>query len=1371
MINRNIERILFMLRIKNIFLSVVFVVFMLCSVLLPAQTSNYYATENGLSSNLINCIYQDKKGFVWIATEYGLNRFDGMKFNLYNHIDGDTTSLKDNYVRTLFETSDERLLVGTIKGLIQYKWESNAFVPVHLKQYEDEVETHITGIIELNNGDCWIATSGKGLFTLKRGEYTAYYAADISIKLSSNYLYSIYKDANGNIWIGSENNGLNCYNLRSNEVKIFRYPAISSDNISSIVEDRNGNLFIGTLTKGLNRYDRERGRFVPVKNDDKGTQLICTLLINSDNQLLIGTDGQGLKIYNELDDKMENYEVNTVSFDFSKSKIHAIFEDNKGGIWLGMFQKGVVYVPKVQNRFEYYGYKSSQHNIIGSCCVMSLCKDYKNILWVATDNDGIYGVDELTKHTVHFTQTASPQSVPDIILSVFEDSHRNLWIGSYFKGLAKIDRKTGNCQYITELSNEKVYYITEDKQGRLLISTFGSGMYLMELNTGDLTHYESSKREEDNFSIDELTNDWINYILCDSEGLIWIGHYKGLSCFDPVKKTFINYNNTNNLLPGNIVTALYEDSKGTIWIGTTMGLYRFDKKSGSFEGFPRQNNPAANMICGISEDNDGYIWVSTYRGIYKLNSSTRSFSYYYTGDGLQGNEFTRGAVFKDKQGKLYFGGTNGITAFYPRDITDNKKSSRLHLTGFYLFNQPANQGDGSGHHETVSLPAFDATAFRLSHKDHTFTIEFSTLDFINPEQTVYAYKMEGLNNNWTTTYPGVNKVTYNNLAPGDYLFCVKLYDDPESEKKISIHIDWPWYQSWWAMFIYIILTLILITGIVSFIYSRIHYRQELLKKEHAQEINEAKLQFFINISHEIRTPMTLIINPLEKLIRNKTDSIRHQAYLIMYRNAQRILRLINQLMDIRKIDKGLMRINCRETDMVGFIDDLMHTFDYSAKQKKIHFLFEHSMKQLQVWVDLNNFDKVMLNVLSNAFKFTPNNGEIIVRLSTGSGDKRLSVNEYFEIRVIDNGIGVDMNNIERIFDRFYQVDTTQKDAKGTGVGLHLSRQLVELHHGIIYAEKRNDNSRGIAFVIRLPMGNAHLHEDELETAEAAAQRVAMYYDSERAMIADEITMPEETIFPVKSKTKYKVLVVEDEDELRHFIESELSAFYRVKICNDGKEALDLVLKNNFDAIVSDVMMPVMDGITLTRKIKQNININHTPVILLSAKTQAEDHIEGLGIGADAYLDKPFRTDILVQTINNLIANREILRTKFSGHQEYDGQITPLQLKSSDELLMNRVLKVINEQLANPKLNVELLASKVGLSRVHLHRKLKELTNQNARDFIRGIRLKQAALLLSEKKFTVSDVAYATGFNNIPHFSTSFREFYGMSPTEYVEKIN
>jgi ligand-binding sensor domain-containing protein/signal transduction histidine kinase/DNA-binding response OmpR family regulator len=1310
------------------------------------------------------------RGFIWIASEYGLTRFDALKFVKYQHIENDENSINDNYVRTIFESSREELFIGTILGLMQYCVETDNFKEIKMIQENDTVTAHVMGIIEVENGDLWIATSGHGLFILHKGEQFASYEAYISTRLSSIYLNAIYKDSNGLIWFGTDANGVNSYNRKNKEITKFRAPdKISSNNISAITEDRDGNLFVGTLTRGLNKYDREKGCFVSVQSKTN-SQFIYSMLVDNDNRLLIGTDGQGLKYYNAETNAIEDFDANLAPFDFNKSKVHAIFQDKNNDIWLGLFQKGVLHIPTEQNIYDYYGYRSINNDFIGSNCVMSITKDKKNTLWIATDNDGLYGLDEKTKRSVHFYQKPSSQSMSDIALCVFEDSENNLWIAAYMKGLARVNRKTGQCEYIAQLPNEKVCYITENNKKQLLIATLGSGVFMLDILSGEIQHYESSKQEENNWTIDELCNDWINNILCDSEGLIWIGHYKGLSCFNADKKTFINYNNTNNLLPGCIVNTLCEDSYGAIWIGTTSQLYRFDKANGTMENIQQPSNKGGEMICGICEDNDGNIWFSTYHGIYKFNPNTYKFSHYYAGNGLPDNEFTRGAVFKDSKGKLYFGGTNGVTSFYPNDITEPQTEQPLYLTAFYVSNKSIHKGDISGNHEIMETSVLDANTFHLSHEDNTFTMEFSNFDFVNAKHTIYEYMMYGKQTEWISMPPGINQVTYNNLQPGQYKFMIRVANLPDSQKTIFIKIDYPWYQSGWATVLFFLFGISLILAIIGFIYAKIHYRHELLIKEHNQEINEAKLQFFINISHEIRTPMTLIINPLEKLLKTNSDEKTHQTYMIIYRNAQRILRLINQLMDVRKLDKGLVRLGCRETDIVGFINDLMNTFEYLAEQKNINFTFDTPFDDLKVWIDLNYFDKVMLNVLSNAFKFTHENGEILVKLTTGNGDKRLETDEYFEIRTVDNGIGIDVNNIERIFERFYQIPQTTIDTKfGTGIGLHLARELVKLHHGIIYAEKRNDSETGIQMVIRIPLGKEHLSPDELETPEKAAIRTSMYFNANNEL-SDEKDDRNKPLPISASKTKYKVLVVEDEDELRRYITKELSATYRITGCSNGKEALELILKERFDAVVSDVMMPVMDGITLTYKIKQNININHIPIILLTAKIQEKDFIEGLEKGADAYITKPFHTSVLEQTINNLIANREILRKKFSGGQEYDDKITRIEMKSADEILMNRVMKIISDNLSNQELNVEFLADNVGMSRVHMHRKLKELTNQSARDFIRNIRMKQAALLLSENKFGVAEVAYATGFSNVSHFSTSFRGFYGMSPTEYVENL-
>ena len=889
-----------------------------------------------------------------------------------------------------------------------------------------------------------------------------------------------------------------------------------------------------------------------------------------------------------------------------------------------------------------------------------------------------------------------------------------------------------------------------------------------------MKHYESAKDETGDLKRNELVNDWINYIFCDSEGFIWLGHYKGVSCFNPLTGSFINYRQVNTLISGCVGYAIQEDYSGNIWAGTTDGLYCFNKKTEELKRFTTADGLSNNVICGLCEDSRHDIWLSTYMGISKYDVKNNRFVNYYSGDGLQGNEFTHGAFYKDKKGKIYFGGINGVTYFSPERIGSVSKETNVWVTDFYVFNHPIHKNSLSGGEPVIDTSVQDANQFRLSYKDNTFSIVFSTLQYNNPEQISYQYKVDELGSQWLSTEPGVNRVTYNNLPPGQYTFQVRAlnYGNYSETRTVKILITPPWYQTWWAYCVYITLAGLLVLGIVNYILSRMRHRREIMKREHAEQLNEAKLQFFINISHEIRTPMTLIINPLEKLLADKKDGELHKTYLMIYRNAQRILRLINQLMDVRKLDKGQMFMKFRETDMVGFIADLMQTFEYMARKKNIRFVFKHEMPQLKVWIDLNNFDKVLMNILSNAFKYTPDGGEVQVSLSTGRDiTRRDALRDYFEIVITDSGIGIDRNKIERIFERFYQIDNdVTKSNFGTGIGLHLSRSLVQLHHGIIFAENRED-APGSRFIIRIPLGSAHLRTDELETVDADT---VMFHTVDKPVLAkleEELMMEEEEPQTgTKAKTRLRILVVEDEIEIKAYLKSELSDEYKVETCNNGKEAYDLILRDTPDLVISDVMMPEMDGLALCRKIKQNTNVNHVPIILLTARSKPEDTLEGMETGADAYMVKPFNTELLKRTIANLIANRRLLRNKFSGAQQQEDKIEKITMKSGDEILMGKIMKVVNEHLDDPTLNVEMLASEVGLSRVHVHRKLKELTNLSTRDFIKNIRLQQAATLLAQDhKLTVSEIAYATGYTNLSHFSSSFREKYGMSPKEYMNQ--
>lgn len=1352
---------------------------------MKAQTGKFYSTDKELSNSLINAVYQDRKGFIWIATENGLNKFDGTRFSIYRHNAMDSTSLKNNYVRTLFEDSRGNFWIGCINGLQRYDRATDNFHELFISRKDGRKNPHITSIIERRNGDLWIATSGQGAISLKKNSNPASFhiETELTDRIGSNYLNVIFEDSRQNLWIATEEKGLYRYSPENKELKSYKAPYhIAGDDVSAICEDAHGQIFVGTLTKGLFRLSsRQEGNFEPVLYQNRMNLNIRTLIIDTRGKLIIGTDGEGVKEYQPQQDIIVDSEINAGPFDFSKSKVHSLIEDKDHNLWLGIFQKGLILVPGISNKFDYYGHKSIHNNTIGSSCVMAIHTDEQATIWIGTDNDGLYAINDQGKQLRHYThQAGNPQSVPGTILCLYEDSNQELWLGSYFDGLARINKQTGTCQDVTSLlqgnlnaGKPKVSCIIEDKNKNLWVGTYGSGLYKINLPTQHVTYYESTRNENDDWSINRLPNDWISYLLEDKEGMIWIGTYKGLAVLNPQTDNFINYKKQNNLLPGYVVYSLLESSNGEIWAGTSEGLVCLNKDRLTPVLFTTADGLPSDIICGLAEDEKKNIWISTHQGISKLNPPEKKFINYYAGDGLQGNEFTRTAVFKDKRGKIFFGGTNGVTAFYPQDITEIKKEMNVLITGFHVANRPVKKGDKSGNNVITDTAVMDTEQFTLAYNENTFSIDFSVLEFSNPDRISYQYKIKELGDEWISTQPGTNRVTYSSLKPGKYTFSVQARDHNNFSniRTVTIAITPPWYQTWWAKVIWGCLGALLIYALTMYILSRIRHRQEVMRQKHMEQINEAKLQFFINISHEIRTPMTLIISPLEKLLAEHSE--KQPVYLMIYRNAQRILRLINQLMDIRKLDKGQMHLKFRETDIVGFINDLMQTFNYQAQKKNITFTFEKELEgadSLKVWIDLNNFDKVLMNVLSNAFKYTHEGGNIEVLLKTGHNDAyRGALKDYFEIDITDNGIGIDKNKIEQIFERFYQIDNDMTQSNfGTGIGLHLSRSLVELHHGIIKAENREDG-QGTRFIIRLPLGSNHLKAEELENPEETGSEPTIsqlpkdsIYETEEENKTNEYRKP-------KAKTRYRVLIVEDDEEIRRYIRSELDSDFRIYECTNGREGLETILKEKPDLVISDVMMPEMDGITLCRKIKQNININHIPIILLTAKSKAEDQIEGLEIGADAYIVKPFNTELLRTTISNLIANRERLRGKLVGEQQVEEKITKIEMKSNDEILMSKVMKTINDHLADPTLNVEMLAANVGMSRVHMHRKLKELTNQSARDFIRSIRLKQAANLLREKNLSVSEVAYATGFSNLSHFSNTFRDFYGISPSEYKEQ--
>lgn len=1331
-----------------------------------AQEGRLLSVEEDISSSMITQLYQDKEGIIWISTEDGLNRYDGAKFTIIGK-EGNS-HLLSNHVRRTFEDSRNRFFIATLNGVQLYDRAIGEFttIPIYLPDGKS-IHANTTSVIERSNGEIWIGTSGYGIFKLNEENGKLFFTQQQSD--SSNLLIdNIFEDSKGRLWLLSPS----CIYQIKNEKHINSYlEGGLSENFTSFCEDNSGNLYVGSRHSGMFLYDEEDDSFHSIPYHQKLT--ITDLYLANQEEIYLGTDGNGVKIYNIREKKIKDSNFNITTLDFSKAKVHSLIKDNQGNTWIGCFQKGVIIIPAITNGFNYIGYKSVTSNSIGSCCVMAICRDHEGLLWIGTDGDGIYVTYPNGKQKAHYPNLSGKENCT--VMSIFEDSNHQIWAGTYQYGLFKIDRTTGQSKQMslpdsTSQDKPRIYSIIEDKNKRLWMASMGSGIYQIDMNTLDVTLLPSYNGDLDpDIHKNALFNNWVNCVYYSSDNKLYFGTYNGFGCMDINTHDFVSTYGVNQFLQGEVVCAIYEDKEKNIWIGTHNGLKKFNTQTKEFKSFTTEDGLPSNSIAAIKGDENNNLWISTNYGISRFHIQSENIVSFYTRDGLQGNEFTKGAAFQGIRGDINFGGPGGVTFFNPQEIINPSKKPQIKISDFYVHDKAIHKGVKSGKEVIIDTNVSKAKEFHLSHLDNSFSIEFTAMEYYNPERITYQYNFNG--NGWITLRNGENHVSFSDLEPNIYHLQVRAkdYNTYSDTIEVSIIISPPWYATGWAKLLYTMVACILVIAISLQIRHRFRARQQMLEHKHAEEINEAKLQFFINISHEIRTPMSLIISPLQKLIATDSDKDRQQNYNMIYRNAERILQLINQLMDIRKIGKGKMELKFKETNIVEFIKDFYDNFNYYAKTKDISIEYTCDFEELLVYIDPKNFDKIIFNLLSNALKYTPRGGHIQIQLQTGNNPVAATkeLQNYLEINVIDNGIGLEESEINRIFDRFYQIRNGENNSStGTGIGLHLTRSLVELHHGEISA-KNNEGGTGSCFTIRIPLGKEHLRAEEIDYSEDIKQAKPHSIKEKEEEV--RLIVEENTSEKLKSKSKFRVVIVEDDEEIRRYLYNELGNNFHIQEFNNGKDALSSILKKAPDLVITDVMMPEMDGMTLCKKIKQNVNINHIPVVMLTAKTREEDTVEGLMQGADAYITKPFNIEVLKQTVHNLIKGRELLKNNFSGKQVQEEKIKKIEAESPDERLLNRVMKVINENIGNADLNVEMIANEVGISRVHLHRKLKELTSQSTRDFIRNIRLKQAASLLAKKKHSVAEVASLTGFNNLTYFSTVFKESYGVSPSSYMNQ--
>ena len=1271
-------------------------------------------TSGKLSSSLINCIVQDKYGYIWVGTEYGLSKFDGYRFTNYLHNEEDTTSITDNIISDLLVDKKGNLWIGCAKGLMRYNYETNNFSRL---QFPDGRKPRIYSMVESHRGDILLGTAGYGLYSVKdngiektaNNRFTIRWERAYAERDSDVFFTHIYEDKHHYLWQSSHLLTFTRFIEKQGKVqrKDFKSPYGAP---VAFIQHRPQAMLIVCMY-GIIYYDYRTGRIADAGYDlgtFKNHVTINNATFDHDGNLYISTSEHGALIIKKGSNKVEQLENSNSNFNLSTAFVNDIIEDKDNNLWIGCYKKGLYLLNQRQQAFSSWSF-SAQNYIIGSS-VSSIAPGENGETWCTVQNSGVFCFDASGKIIAHPTSPAGT-------CIIYKDRQGAYWI-SNGSALYSYNPHTGTYQEKLTFTSAGIYCMTDDNQGNLYISVYSKGLYIYNVESGKVTVLNMRQRGNKGF----LCNDWVRSMAFDHTGHLWIGTSNGVSCLNTKTLSFKDFG-WNIILKDRQANGICEGKNGNMIIGTEEGLYLFDRKNNKTLALPHAEVLKGKQVCSIIKDHQGDLWISTTMGIWQYDQKNRQFIGHINGNGLTTREYVLGSSMHTASDLIAFGTSDGITTFYPERVRAKKMElGDVHLTNFIIDGKPIN---------------CLTDEFTIPYEENSFTLEFSLLNYRNTDNISFQYRInEG---KWNSTNEGSNAVSFNKLKPGSYTLEVRAMSNGNFSKKstiIHIKVCDPWYASTWAFLLYFLTA----AGIILYII----YRYERHRKE---DLEETKMQFLINATHDIRSPLTLIMGPLNKLKTRITDAESKQDIDTIDRNAQRLLLLVNQILDERKIDKDQMHLHCQKTDLKEFLRGIMSLYNFNVQERSITLSLkeDESLKEegnLQVWIDRINFDKVISNLLSNAMKYTSDGGEITLIIGKNK--------ESAIIKVEDTGIGLKEEKTDRLFERFYQGNNNSDiHIEGTGIGLNLCRALVKMHGGTIRAYNRTDGIKGSCFEVNIPLGKEHLkpeeilQEDSTKTAESTGKRT-------------------------QANRNFNILIVDDDAEIAHYIKTELSDWYRFDHARNGKEGLKMLLTGKYDLVISDVMMPEMDGVTMLKKIKGNSNVSDIPVILLTSKSEVENRLEGLRKGADAFLAKPFNMEELHILIDNLVDNVRRIRGKYSGAQGQKAKIEQIQVKGNNDALMERVMKYMNEHLTDPDLNVEKLTEDVGISRAQLHRKLKEIAGVSAGEFIRNLRLEQAARLIEEGQINITQVAYSVGFSNQTHFSTVFKKHYGMSPSEYAE---
>jgi len=1371
-------------KIGRIYLLVYIFISLLFSHYGQAKEINFRKIDmnSGLSFNSVMCIMEDSEGYLWIGTREGLNRYDGYEFEIFKHNPYDSTSLSNSHINHIFEDSNHTIWIGTSNGLNKYHPKTNGFSKYLAPRDSSSLSNnYVKTIIENNDKKIWIGTSnGISIYSPETNKFNHLYLE--TTPTYSNNIISLFKDVNDLIWIGTKGglylweNGITRHLVVDPDIETGNEPF----EIRDIKQGNDGVYWIATEMHGIYCVSYSSGE-LNVKlhwhtdNSNIASNQVRRLLVE-DSSIWLATLS-GLSIYD-----ISSKDFNNILYSFekpdgiSRGSIHDILKDQFNGYWIATYSGGLNYYNKQNNLFDHYKRTSGNTNGLSENDVNGFLEDEKGSMWVTTGR-GLNHFDLKTGKFKYYSDEAKNQLSNRIIKSIASDAEGNLWIGTY-DGLNFYDKKQNKFKQFyhipdqNSLNQNQVHALHLDEDGLLWIG----------MNIGELQTYNPMTNR---FTEVPNVGNIVSYIYEDSHNNLWIGTRSGLKCINRITKEPIDISKIiagfeSELLFINWIT---EDSSGRLWLGTqSSGLFLIEDKKLHWLGQNIDLN--ISTINAILEDNEGYLWISTNGGITKLeykendkNDPSVNTINFTKAQGLQGPQFNPGSAYKASDGKFYFGGINGFNAFYPDSIKKKTLFPKVIITKLQIHSSKTDQ-DIEKTNKITHLA--NRSTVRLKYNQRNISLSFSGINFVNPEGTEYRYKLKGRGHGWIYT-KGERMLNFSYLPIGEHNLDLQASTDPfvwgEDITTLKIIVLPPWWLSNYAYVSYFIIFILLLYLFFHFsqrwarLKNKLSMEQVIHEKE--QRMYESKLEFFTDISHELRTPLTLILAPLEKIMQHtKLPNSLNTDLLMIERNGRKMMEMINQVLNLRQFETGQFgRLKATHEDFVHFIKELTLSFKPLATSRNIDFICQIKPEKLKMWFDNNKLEIVIFNLLSNAFKHAPENGTVKItvtttnQLSTTHRNQKEDFENYVIIAVRDNGEGIPQNKIKGLFQRFYTTNNILgNNPTGIGIGLNLTKRMVELHHGHIEVESQiesEDKTGFTEFIVYLPIINKpnksidqSSQSDENENSIPEEQTLVWQGED-----ISNIELP-----TLSDDEKQTLLIVEDNEEVRFLIKGLFDSHYIVEEASDGQEGYELALKKIPDLIISDIMMPNLNGIELCQRLKTDIRTSHIPIILLTARATVAYKYEGYETGADAYITKPFSSNYLILRVKNLIKQRNNIKAFI----QREALIEPesVIINSVDDKLLKKAVEFINQNISDSSLSVEQISNELALSRMHFHRKIKSITGQTPAEFVRNIRLKKAAAILKQNKLSIKETIDMVGFENADHFRKWFKEVYGLTPSDY-----